>query len=133
MAKLLKHLGETRPLYMIDLFESHAMDRTATMCNDQIERQLAFYGHAHLLMGLVDDEAILSRLRGRPICFAHFDLGFIPKALEFLWDHLQPGSPLLLDNYGHTGGQPWDYDRFFADRGRHVIRFPWSEQGLVIR
>jgi predicted O-methyltransferase YrrM len=133
MAKALAHLGEDRDLYMIDLFESHAPDRTATMCNDQIKRQLSFYPKAQLMMGLVDDEIILSQLRGKPLCFVHFDLGFIPKALEFVWDHLQPGSFLLLDNYGHIAGEPWLYDEFFSVRGRHVVRFPWSEQGLVVR
>lgn len=133
MAKLLKELGESRELFMVDLFETHAMDRTATMCNDEISRRMAFYPPAQMLIGLVDDPALLARIGDRPLSFAHFDLGFIPKALEFLWDRLQPGSFLLLDNYGHLAGDPWAYDEFFAARGRHVVRFPWSEQGLVVR
>ena len=133
MAQALAHLGQDRDLYMVDLFESHPLDRTATMCNDQIQRQLAFYPKAQLIMGLIDDEQILVRLRGKPLCFVHYDLGFNARALSYAWDHLSPGCYLLLDNYGHLAGDPWLYDDFFATRNRHVTRFPWSEQGLVVK
>lgn len=133
MAKLLRALGETRAIHMMDLFEEHMMHPNATMCTDEIARRHAFYPPAHLMVGLVDDERLLSQIRGKPLCFAHYDLGFHLGALTFLWEHLQPGAPLVLDNYGHLAGEPWLYDQFFAERGTRVVRLPWSEQGLVFR
>ncbi|WP_458425020.1 TylF/MycF/NovP-related O-methyltransferase [Methylorubrum extorquens] len=132
LAKVLRYFGETRMMYMLDLFELHMPDPTATMCKDQISRQLSFYPHFKLLEGLVDDPALLEQVEG-PFCFAHYDLGFIPKGVEFIWDRLQPGCPLVLDNYGHLAVNPWEFDDFFSARGAHVIRLPWSEQGIVFK
>jgi predicted O-methyltransferase YrrM len=133
LAHVLKNLGETRQIFMFDVFEQHMMHPNATMSKDEISRRLAFYPHCTLLEGLVDHEPNLAQVRGRKICFGHYDLGYIPGALKFLWDHLQPGSPLVLDNYGHTAIMPWDLDDFFEARGAHVIRIPWSEQGVVFK
>jgi predicted O-methyltransferase YrrM len=133
MAHVLNNLGENRKIYLFDVFETHMMHPNATMCNEEIKRRLEFYPHCVMLEGLVDNERLLSQVRGKPICFAHYDLGFHVGALEFLWEHLQPGSPLLLDNYGHTAINPWDLDDFFAARGAHVARLPWSEQGIVFK
>jgi hypothetical protein len=133
LAQVLKGLGETRDIFLFDLFETHMMHPNATMCKDEIAGKLAFYPHCVLLEGLVDNESLLQQVRGRKLCFAHYDLGFIPGALSFLWDHLQPGSPLVLDNYGHTAINPWDLDDFFSERAAHVIRVPWSQQGIVFK
>lgn len=133
LAHVLKNLGETRPVYMFDVFETHMMHPNATMCNDEIQRRLNFYPHCILLEGLVDDKLLLDQLRGKKICFAHYDLGYIPDAVDFLWEHLVPGAPLVLDNYGHIAIEPWDLDDYFASKDAHVIRLPWSEQGIVFK
>lgn len=134
MSRALAYLGETRKLYAMDLFEDHTMDPTATMCSDEIRVRLdAAYDHVVMIQGLVDDPACLARLEEQQICFAHMDLGPQPDALAYIWDHLSPGAPLLLDNYGHIGAPPWDFDRIIGSRGSRVIRFPWSEQGLVFK
>lgn len=133
LAHVLKNLGETRTIYMFDVFETHMMHPNATMCNDEIARRLSFYPHCVRLEGLVNDNNLLDQVRGKKICFAHYDLGFIPEAVEFLWDHLNPGAPMVLDNYGHIAIDPWDLDEFFGQRGAHIIRLPWSEQGIVFK
>lgn len=134
MGKVLAYMNETRRLVMIDLFETHMMDPTATMCTDEIRRRMAgVYPRTEIVVGLVDDEQCLASIRGKPICFAHVDLGHQPVALECLWDNLSPGAPLLLDNYGHLLAPPWAFDRFCEARGTRVIRLPWSEQGLVFK
>ena len=133
LAHILKNLGEARDIFMFDLFEKHMMHPNATMCKDEIKRRLSFYPRCHLLEGLVDDEDLLRAVRGKPLCFVHYDLGFHRSALEFAWEHLQPGSPMVLDNYGHLAINPWDLDDFFSDRGAHVTRNPWSEQGVVFK
>lgn len=133
LAKILTYLGEQRHMFLMDVFETHMMHQNATMCNDEIARRLRFYPHITLLEGLVDDERLLNTIGSRPICFAHYDLGPHPKALEFLWNNLVPGAPLVLDNYGHLAADPVQLDRFFGDRGTRVIRLPWSEQGIVFK
>jgi hypothetical protein len=133
LANVLKNLGEVRHFYMMDVFETHMMHPNATMVNDEINRRLAFYPRTTMLEGLCDDEQLLSQIRGRPMCFVHYDLGFHERCLEVLWDCLTPGSPMVLDNYGHLAIDPWDLDDFFADRGVHVVRNAWSEQGFVFK
>lgn len=134
MAKVLAYLGETRRLYAMDLFEGHMMDPTATMCTDEIRVRLeSAYNHCTMIAGLVDDQANLDQLENQPICFAHMDLGPQPVALDYIWNHLSPGAPLLLDNYGHLGAPPWAFDRYIESKGSRVIRLPWSEQGLVFK
>lgn len=133
MAQLLSELKEARHIYLMDVFEQHVMHPNATMCTDEIRVKLAFYPHTTLLEGLVDDPKLLDRIKDETFCFAHYDLGVHFSALEFLWDHLATGAPLLLDNYGHLAAHPWVYDRFFRERAAHVIRLPWSEQGLVFK
>jgi len=133
LSQLLMRLGEQREIFMFDLFEKHMMHPNATMCKDEIKCRLAFYPYCHIMEGLVDDEKLLSELYQKPLCFVHYDLGFHRDALKFVWERLQPGSPIVLDNYGHLAINPWDLDDFFAARGAHVIRNPWSEQGVVFK
>lgn len=133
IAKAMKYLGEARPFYMMDLFEAHMMDPTATMCTDEIRLRMAeAYDHVTLVCGLVDDPACLEQVE-TPLCFAHIDLGCQETAVAFTWDNLVPGSPLLLDNYGHLAATTWRFDDMFAERGSRVIRLPWSEQGIVFK
>lgn len=133
LAKVLFYLSETRVFNVIDVFEKHMMHPNATMCNDEISRRLSFYTGINLLEGLADDDEILNSLEDRKFCFAHYDLGFHKKSLEFIWNRLAPGSPIVLDNYGHLAICPWDLDDFFNCRGAHITRLPWSEQGIVFK
>jgi hypothetical protein len=133
IGKALKYLGESRPFYMMDLFEGHMMDPTATMCTDEIKiRMDDVYEHIILVKGLVDDPNCLKQVE-LPLCFAHIDLGCQEDAIAFTWDNLVPGAPLLLDNYGHLAATTWRFDDMFAERGVRVTRLPWSEQGLVFK
>jgi predicted O-methyltransferase YrrM len=133
IAKTLAYLREDRALYMMDLFEDHVMDPTATMCSDEIRRRMNVYDRVKMIQGLVDDPSCLAQIKEPSICFAHMDLGPVPAALAYLWDHLSPGAPLLLDNYGHIAAPPWVFDRLIEARGGRIIRLPWSEQGLAIK
>ena len=133
MAKTLAFLNQTRRLYMMDLFEDHMMDPTATMCSEEIRRRMSVYDHVEMIQGLVDDPSCLSKIKDEQICFAHMDLGPQPVALDYLWEHLSPGAPLLLDNYGHIQAPPWAFDRYIEKKGCRIIRFPWSEQGLTFK
>ena len=133
MAKSLTLLKEKRRLFAMDLFETHSMDPTATMCTDEIRRSLTrAYPDCEVIVGLIDQDENLERIPGK-LCFAHIDLGPIPKAMQFVWDRLSIGAPILLDNYGHIGAPTWEFDKFFEALGTRVTRLPWSEQGLVFK
>lgn len=133
IAKALKFLGETRKFYMMDLFEAHMMDPTATMCTDEITvRMSEVYDNVEMIGGLVDDAACLARVQ-TPLCFAHVDLGYQETGIKFVWNNMIRGAPLLLDNYGHLGATTWQFDDLFKEWGARVIRLPWSEQGLVFK
>jgi hypothetical protein len=109
------------------------MHPNATMCNDEIARWMSFYDRTYMIEGLLHDPQVLSKLDGRKICFAHYDVGWDDTAVPAIWKAINTGGILLLDNYGHLSGQTWRFDQFFAEKGEVVIRFPWSEQGLVMK
>jgi predicted O-methyltransferase YrrM len=133
LAKALRLLRQERRIFAMDLFETHSMDPTATMCTDEISRRLKRANPSvQLLIGLIDNPENLAMIPGK-LCFAHIDLGPIQTAMEFVWDRLHIGAPLILDNYGHIKAPTWAFDDFFAARGTRVIRLPWSEQGIVIK
>ena len=133
LAHILKNLGDTRHFYMLDIFETHMMHPNATMVKDEITGRLAFYPQTTLLEGLCDAPRLLEQIENERFCFVHYDLGFHPVTLPFIWERMQPGAPIVLDNYGHIAADPWAFDDFFAERGAHVIRNPWSEQGVVFK
>ncbi|KQY71360.1 hypothetical protein ASD52_06675 [Ensifer sp. Root142] len=133
MARMLSLLNENRKLFAMDLFETHMPDPTATMCTEEVEVRLKRqYENTELVVGLVDAPESVARVKGN-ICFAHIDLGVVEGGINFVWERLSRGAPLLLDNYGHLVAPTWEFDRIFEEKGTRVIRFPWSEQGLVFK
>ena len=134
LAQVLNRIAPDRQLYLVDVFENQ-MNTTATVCTEEVRRKLSFYEKAVMLVGSINSAETLNRLCASKFCFIHCDLGFnhARPALERLWECMVPGAALLFDNYGHAPTQPVALERFFAERHAHVIRFPWSEQGLVIR
>ena len=55
-------------------------------------------------------------------------------ALEVLYERMQPGGILLLDDYGWVQNRPQKdaADAFLARQGRKVLEMP-TGQGLAIR
>jgi O-methyltransferase len=55
-------------------------------------------------------------------------------ALEFFWDKLVPGAPVVLDDYGWLGYRPQKetVDEFAAARGVPVLALP-TGQGLIMK
>ncbi|WP_407520941.1 class I SAM-dependent methyltransferase [Methylobacterium oryzisoli] len=133
-ARALNYLKEFRKFHLVDLFETHQPDPTATMCTDEIRARITReYANTELYVGLVWDSAIHERIGSQQFCFAHVDLGYEEVGLDYLWQRLAPGAPMVLDNYGHLAAPTWRWDDFFAARGTRVTRLPWSEQGLVFK
>lgn len=133
LAKVLSWMGETRHLYLVDLFEKLVNNRNATMCDEEIRRTLGFYPNVTMISGLVQDTKVLAQLATCQFCFAHYDLGLNNNSLEHVWDRLSPGAPLILDNYGLLAAWPGRFERFFVARDTRIIRLPWSGQGLVFK
>jgi hypothetical protein len=75
----------------------------------------------------------MATLADRKFCFVHVDLGFMEDVLDFFWARLNEGGFLALDNYGHVRSWPSEFDRFFAERGRSIIRVPFSYQAFVVK
>ena len=132
MAKSMNYLSDKRHLYMLDLFETLADHEIATVCNDEVKSRFSFYPDAEMIVGLADDPQNLERIKG-PICFAHMDLGPLPVAMEYVWNRMPIGAPILLDNYSEIGAPPWRFDNFFAGKGARVNRLPWSGQAFVLK
>lgn len=133
LAKTMSLLGEDRELIIFDQFENLMNNRNATVCNDEVRRKLGFHSKLNMIVGLVADQNKLNEIDDRQYCFAHYDLGFYKAPLDYLWERLSAGAPLILDNYSFTAAEPARCDRFFGTRGARVIRIPWSGQGLVIK
>ena len=131
MAKTLSLLGENRKLFAMDLFETHMMDPTATMCMDEIQRRLdSAYPHCETVVGLIDDPKGLARIPGA-ICFAHIDLGPIPGALELVWEKFSPALRWCSTITAISSRQPGPLMLSSKPRGRASPG--WSEQGLVFK
>jgi hypothetical protein len=132
LAKLMLAAGKPKRLVLLDFFE--ALSRTnpeGVMCEDEIRHWFTFYPRAEIHAGNVDErpEPILSG----EWCFVHYDAGFGSRRLEHCFDRLQVGGIMVLDNYGHIGGNPGRFDRWFAARDHVVSSPPGSEQGWVLK
>ena len=71
------------------------------------------------------------------IAFLHIDMNNVKAeigALDALFDRVEPGAPIVLDDYGYFGYVAQrDAERaWFAERGYDVLELPTS-QGLVIK
>jgi hypothetical protein len=55
-------------------------------------------------------------------------------ALEYFWDKLVPGAPVLLDDYGWAQYRPQKeaMDAFAAAHGVEILTLP-TGQGLILR
>jgi hypothetical protein len=71
------------------------------------------------------------------IAFLHVDLNYYKaeiESLEFLWEYITPGAPILLDDYANPGRerQNFEYDSFFASKNLDILTLA-TGQGLVIK
>jgi hypothetical protein len=102
----------------------------ATAC-----RNFAPYPKARLIRGKVPDtlpETPIDR-----VCYLSIDLNIAAPeraALEYFWDKLVPGAPVLLDDYGWTdhAEQKEAMDDFAARKGLMIFNLP-TGQGLLLK
>ena len=130
LAAALAEMGVAKELFLFDFFEEH--DRRhpkAIMCADELRRTFARFDGVHLVAG--DIRWTITSLADRPLAFVHYDMGFQRPIIEVVAANLVPGGIILLDNYGHLAGRPGQFDAYFAERGLHVTRVPYTEQAIV--
>jgi O-methyltransferase len=93
------------------------------------------FPRARLIRGRVPDtlpEAPIDR-----VCYLSIDMNIAKPeraAIEFFWDKLVPGAPVILDDYGWLGYWPQKraMDEFAASRGAMILPMP-TGQGLLLK
>ena len=93
------------------------------------------FPRARLIRGVVPDSLAAVEI-GR-VCYLSLDMNIVKpeiEALEFFWDRLSPGAPVLLDDYGHRGYelQQQAMDEFAGRHGLRILNLP-TGQGLLIK
>ncbi len=73
----------------------------------------------------------------RSVCYLSLDMNVVAPeraAIEFFWDKLVPGAPVILDDYGWLGYRPQKraLDEFAASRGVMILTLP-TGQGLLLK
>jgi hypothetical protein len=96
--------------------------------------RFAGYANVDVVRGRIPE--VLRERAPEKVAFLHLDLNSAAAetgALEFFWERLAPGAPVLLDDYGWRAyrAQKLAEDPFFAARDRQVLELP-TGQGLVI-
>ena len=104
-------------------------------CYDVARRNFAPYPKAQLVRGRIPDT--LSTVTIDQVCYLSLDLNIVEPeiaAMEFFWDKLSPGAPVVLDDYGWLGFAPQReaLDAFAARKGVAILNLP-TGQGLLIK
>jgi O-methyltransferase len=104
-------------------------------CYEVAKRNFAPYSRARLVRGKVPDT--LSTVSISQVCYLSLDLNIVKPeiaALEFFWEKLSPGAPVILDDYGWWGFVPQKeaMDEFAARKGVQILNLP-TGQGLLLK
>lgn len=104
-------------------------------CFAVAKENFARYPRARLVRGKIPDS--LSTVSIDEVAYLSLDLNIVAPeiaAMEFFWDKLVPGAPVILDDYGWVGFRPQKdaMDAFSRERGVEILTLP-TGQGLVIK
>jgi hypothetical protein len=104
-------------------------------CFDVANRNFAIYPRARLIRGRVPDT--LSTVTIPKVCYLSLDMNVAAPeiaAIEFFWDKLVPGAPVILDDYGWAPYrvQKEAMDDFAARNRVHILTLP-TGQGLLLK
>jgi O-methyltransferase len=130
-----------RNYYLYDLFEHdaamlhHAMPEHSTTLFEKVTARFADHANVQVVQGSIPE--VLHQVSPQKVAFLHIDLNNAPAeigALEVLFDRLQPGGILVLDDYGWLAyrAQKLAEDPWLAARGYQVLELP-TGQGLVFK
>lgn len=104
-------------------------------CYDIARRNFEPFPKARLIRGKVPDT--LGSVDIAQVCYLSLDMNIAEpeiEAIEFFWDKLVSGAPVLLDDYGWLGHslQKEEMDKFASKKGVKILTVP-TGQGLLIK
>jgi O-methyltransferase len=104
-------------------------------CYEIAKRNFAPFTSAKLVRGKVPDT--LASAGVSKVCYLSIDMNIVEPeiaALEYFWDKLSPGAPVILDDYGWSVYAPQKeaMDRFAAEKNVSILNLP-TGQGLMLR
>lgn len=104
-------------------------------CYEIARENFAPYPRAQLVRGKVPET--LPTVPIGQVAYLSIDMNIVEPeiaALEFFWDKLAVGAPIVLDDYGWLGYRPQKeaIDEFARDRNVEVLELP-TGQGLILR
>jgi O-methyltransferase len=104
-------------------------------CFEVATANFAPFPRANLVRGKVPDT--LSSVEIERVAYLSLDLNIVEPeiaALEFFWDKLSAGAPVVLDDYGWSAYRPQKeaIDEFASARGVEILTLP-TGQGLLLR
>ena len=110
-------------------------DRHYSECFDIAQRNFASYPKAVLVRGKVPDT--LASVAIKQVCYLSIDMNIVEPeiaAIEYFWDKLSPGAPVILDDYGWSAYllQKEAMDRFAERKGVAILTLP-TGQGLLLK
>lgn len=104
-------------------------------CYDRVKRNFSEYPAAVLVRGKVPET--LPGAGTEKVCYLSLDMNITAPeiaALEFFWEKLSPGAPVILDDYGWLPYAPQKkaMDEFAKSRGIAICELP-TGQGVMIK
>jgi Macrocin-O-methyltransferase (TylF) len=102
---------------------------------DSVRNNFAEWPRARIVVGPVPET--LREVAARRIAYLHIDMNCAPPevaALEYFWDRIVTGAPILLDDYAYRGfdAQKRAVDEFARSRSVEVCSLP-TGQGLMVK
>ncbi|HWX81934.1 MAG TPA: TylF/MycF/NovP-related O-methyltransferase [Steroidobacteraceae bacterium] len=102
---------------------------------DEVRANFAQWPRARIVVGAIPET--LEQVTAKRIAYLHIDMNCAPPevaALEYFWERLVAGAPVLLDDYAYLGynEQKLAMDDFAQGHGVTVCSLP-TGQGLIIK
>lgn len=118
---------------VLGTIEHHA--HSYSECYDLAQRNFAPYPNAILVRGKVPDTLPGAGI-GR-VCYLSIDMNIVAPevaAIEYFWDKLVPGAPVVLDDYGWAAYrlQKDAMDEFARKKNVPILLLP-TGQGLILK
>jgi O-methyltransferase len=137
----------TIPVFLFDSFSSSATDKEGLQNSSfgkniyyaesfgQVQNNFSLYPNVTLIQGTLPQS--LYKFDTGPISFLHIDLNAPEveiECLKFLWDRVQPGGIILIDDYAHRGFEYTNllFDTFAEELGLSILTTPYGP-GIMIK
>ena len=118
-----------------NFFEHADADYRRSSIHQFVVNRFSGKPYVKVIKGIVPD--VLHEVAPERVAFLHVDMNSAAPelaALEFLWDRISPGAPIIFDDYGWMMFRKLreSADAFMSSRGETILELP-TGQGLVIK